>query len=109
MRESGEWVLKKGQRETHACGRGGERLLARAAAHGDEHKTTRRGDGTAPQLKGTRGKDSGEVSGSGVFGRLGERTSTERTPGVRRIVIHQSTVDRGQTKQDKVDGLLRKA
>jgi hypothetical protein len=44
-----------------------------------------------------------------VLGRLGERSSTERAPGVRRIVVHESTDDRGQTKQQKVDCVLRKA
>jgi hypothetical protein len=81
----------------------------RSAASAAREKRTRRWVGAAPTGTGTRGKVAGEVSGSGVVGRLGKRASTERTPGVRRIVVHQSTVDRGQPKQYKVDGVLGKA
>jgi hypothetical protein len=96
-------------RGAQACGRGGERLLARAAAHGDSQETTSVGDGTAPKHRGTRGKDSDEVSDAGVLGRRGERTSTERMPGVRRNVVDQSTGDNSREEQDKVDVLLCKA
>jgi hypothetical protein len=40
--------------------------------------------GAAPTGTGTRGEVAGDVSSAEVLGRLGERTSTERTPGVRR-------------------------
>jgi hypothetical protein len=43
-----------------------------------------------------------------MLGRLGERTTTARTPGVRRKSVYQGTVKRGQRGWENVDSLLEK-
>jgi hypothetical protein len=60
------------------------RLLVRPSGAWDRGKMTRGGGGAAPVVQSTRGAVFGEVTGKGDVGRLGERTSTERTPAVRR-------------------------
>jgi hypothetical protein len=64
-------MLKTGEAELcHYVAFTGRRWSAASAAR---EKRTRRWVGAAPTGTGTRGKVAGEVSGSGVVGRLGKR------------------------------------
>jgi hypothetical protein len=76
-------------------------LIGRTGGARDMGKTTRIGDGAAPVGQGMRGWVFGEVTGAGALGCLGERTSTECPPGVRRLVGLQSEGDSGQKEEDK--------
>jgi hypothetical protein len=79
-----------------ALPRRGDRCLAAVGGERVQAKYDKRRRRCVPE--GLRGWDtvSGEVSGSGTLGWLGERTSTERLPRVRRNAVYQGTVDRGR-------------
>jgi hypothetical protein len=49
---------------------------------------TRRGAGSVPVVSSMRGAASGEVTGQGSAGWLGERVPVQRVPGVRRKAAH---------------------
>jgi hypothetical protein len=73
----------------------------RSAASAARRNTTRERGGAAPE--GLRGWDtvSGKVLGSGVLGWLGERTSTQHPPAVRRKNVCQGTVGRDGEEKSK--------
>jgi hypothetical protein len=71
-------------------------------------KKTKRVRGAEPAGPRMRGTVGGEVLGSGVVGWLGGEATTICPPAVRRLVISQSTGERGQEERDKVDGVRGK-
>jgi hypothetical protein len=72
------------------------RLLVRPGGARDRGKTTRGEGGSAPACQREGGMVGGEISRQGEVGRLGEDMSTRRPPSVRRIVVDQSTDERGR-------------
>jgi hypothetical protein len=73
----------------------------RWAASMSKNKTTSRESGATPVGQYKRGSVAGEVSGAGVLGWLGERSTSERMLRVRRGAGTQSADDTSQEKKDK--------
>jgi hypothetical protein len=76
------------------CARGSEgRSLARVGGIRDRKKTTMRGNRAAPVVHYFYGAVPGERAGPDAAGWLRQRALNERSPGARRMVGLQSTVD----------------
>jgi hypothetical protein len=79
--------------------------LDRAGGAQDTGKGMRGGGGATPLGQSTQGTLSGEVTGQGSVGRLGERVPIQRVPGARQNAGSQSTLERGRKEQNKREGL----